>query len=125
MISRLRGTVIDSTLDTLTLDVQGVGYEIYPTSSCREALAVGEEADVVIYTDVKEDSITLYGFRDRLEKQAFLLLKTVKGVGSKSAADIISRLDKIALFRAIASGDLARLQSVRGVGKKTAERIVV
>lgn len=125
MIARLRGTVVEIAGGVVTLDVGGVGYEIACSVSCAAQLEVGGAATVVIYTDVKEDSIKLYGFADTLEKQVFLLLTRVKGLGAKSASDIVSRVDKRELLRTIGAGDVARLQAVRGVGKKTAERIVV
>jgi Holliday junction DNA helicase RuvA len=125
MIARLRGTVEEIAGGTVTLDVNGVGYEVTCSAPCVTQLEVGTAATVVIYTDIKEDSIKLYGFADTLEKQVFLLLTRVKGLGAKSASDIVSRVDKRELLRTIGAGDVARLQEVRGVGKKTAERIVV
>ncbi len=125
MIARLRGTVEEIAGGTVTLDVNGVGYEVACSATCVTQLEVGTAATVVVFTDIKEDSIKLYGFADTLEKQVFLLLTRVKGLGAKSASDIVSRVDKRELLRTIGAGDVARLQEVRGVGKKTAERIVV
>lgn len=125
MISLLRGTIISIELRSATIDVSGVGYEVYCSHGCLETLEISRSATVVIYTDVKEDSITLYGSKDLVEKQVFLLLKRVKGVGSRTASDILSRIDKLELLRAIGSGDIAKLQSVKRVGKKLAERLVV
>ncbi|MCB0310635.1 MAG: Holliday junction branch migration protein RuvA [Bdellovibrionales bacterium] len=125
MISSLRGRLLEINKSTVTLDVQGVGYEICCSRNCIESLEVGAQAAIVIYTVVREDSITLYGFADRLEKQVFLLLLQVKGVGARSASEILSCADKRDLLRIIAAGDVNGLQSIRGVGKKTAERIVV
>jgi Holliday junction DNA helicase RuvA len=125
MISRLRGQVVELNGRLVTLDVQGVGYEVMASGALLKLLALGQEAEFVVYTDVKEDSIKLYGFEDQLEKQVFLLLTKVRGLGAKSAAEVISGMDKRELLRAIGAGDLRRLQSVRRVGKKLAERIVV
>jgi Holliday junction DNA helicase RuvA len=111
--------------NTVTLNVQGVGYEVLCSAHCIAGLAPESDATIVVYTDVKEDSIRLYGFADSLEKQVFLLLTRVKGLGAKSASDIVSRIDKRELLRAIGAGDVVKLQQLRGVGKKTAERIVV
>lgn len=125
MISALRGKVIFQEGRSLTLDVSGVGYDLYCSRSSIEQLEPGKESSFVIYTDVKEDSITLFAFRDNLEKRVFLLLKQVKGIGSRIASDILSQMDKLDLLRAIGSGDTAKLQSARGVGRKLAERVVV
>jgi len=125
MISYLNGVVIELQGRVATLDIHGVGYEVHCSASCAGSLFIGEEARVIIYTDVREDAINLYGFLDRLEKQAFLLLLKVKGVGTRSASDILSHIDKLDLLRAIGAGDAALLQSVKGVGRKTAERIIL
>ena len=125
MISLLHGTVDSINGSTVTLDVGGVGYEVQCSRRCVEALTCGEQARVVVYTEVKEDSIRLFGFEDRLEKQVFSLLLQVKGVGARSACDIISRIEKKELLRVIGAGDVGQLQAVKGIGKKTAERIVV
>ncbi|RMD86467.1 MAG: Holliday junction branch migration protein RuvA [Candidatus Dadabacteria bacterium] len=125
MISRLTGIVVEKDNNRVVLDVNGVGYEVFCSLNTIAALQCGEEATLVIHTEVREDSITLFGFADKLEKQTFLLLKTVKGVGARSASDIISRIDKLDLLRIIGSGDTLRLRSVKGIGRKIAERIVV
>ncbi len=125
MISSLNGTVSDISANALTIDVGGVGYLVNCAPSCFETIELGKPVRLVIHTDVREDAITLYGFRDKLERQVFMLLKTVKGIGSKTALEVISQLSPIELLRAIGSGDTGRLQSLRGVGKKTAERVIV
>lgn len=125
MIGSLKGTVSDIAQSCVTLDVGGVGYEVYCSLRTRSHLEIGREASIVTYTDVKEDSIKLFGFEDKLEKQVFLLLLKVKGLGVKSALEIVSAVDKVELLRAIGSGDSNRLTSIRGVGRKTAERVVL
>lgn len=125
MIGSLEGKVGDIAGSTALIEAHGVGYEVYCSLRCLEKLALGVNVRIVVYTDVKQDSIRLFGFEDRLEKQVFLLLLEVKGVGPRTAADIISHIDKLELLRAISAGDLDRLQGVKGIGKKTAERIVV
>ena len=125
MISRLSGSVIEKGAHAIVLDVQGVGYEVLCTRAALERATSGAALTLVVFTDVKEESITLFGFADILERQVFLLLKRVKGVGSKTASEILSRVDKVELLRIIAVGDLAKLQQVRGIGRKTSERIVV
>lgn len=125
MISGLSGTVAEINGHLVTIDVHGVGYEVRCSQGCLAKLAVGKDVRIVIQTEVKEDSIRLYGFVDQLERQVFNLLTSVKGVGAKSAADIISVIDKRELLRLVASGDLERLYQIKGIGRKTAERIVV
>lgn len=125
MISSLNGVVSHLSGNVLTLDVQGVGYEIFCTQKAADTLVLGQPQRMVIYTDVKEDSIRLYGFEDRLEKQVFLLLTRVKGLGAKSASEVLSKVEKRELLRIIASGDSSKLQSIRGIGKKTSERIIL
>jgi holliday junction DNA helicase RuvA len=125
MISALSGLVIDRVGNAITLDVQGVGYEVLCSSTALEAAVEGQQARLVIFTDVKEDSIKLYGFADKLEKQVFLLLTRVKGVGARSASEMISRVEKVTLLRLIGQGDVTQLCKVKGIGKKTAERIIV
>lgn len=125
MISKLTGIVIEIFNSLATINVNGVGYEVFCSQDCIRSLELNKSATVTIYTDVKEDSITLFGFKDNQEKQVFLLLKKVKGVGARTASQIISRVNKLDLLRMIGSSDLTKLQSVKGIGKKLAERIIV
>jgi len=125
VISSLNGIVSDISLNTVTVDVSGVGYSVQCSKTALQDLELGTKARFTIYTDVREDDILLYGFKDKLERQVFLLLKTVKGVGSKIALEMISQVNTLELLRAIGFGDTARLQSLKGVGKKTSERIIV
>lgn len=125
MIAQLVGNVVRRTNNVLVIDVNGVGYEVHCSSSVLQQALVGQQHSLVIYTDVREDCIKLFGFIDQTERQVFSLLRKVKGVGSKTAADIISQVDKLELLRIIGSGDSSRLQGVRGIGKKTAERLVL
>lgn len=125
MIGQLNGTVLQVNSQYVLLDVAGVGYEIHCSYACVRTLEIGRQATIVVHTDVKEDSIRLYGFEDFLEKQVFLQLTKVSGVGAKSASDLVSQIDKVDLLRAIGAGDTARLEKVKGVGKKTAARMVI
>jgi len=125
MIGSLRGIVEHISGPTVLLNVQGVGYELLCSRTLVETLALDAEGKMVVYTDVNQDHIRLYGFLDQLEKQTFLLLLRVKGVGPKSSAEIVSSVDCRELLRIVSAGDVARLQAVKGIGKKTAERIVL
>lgn len=126
MIGALSGKVSAINSNIAIIDVGGVGYEV-ALSKAASALCdqIGNGVNIIIYTDVRENSISLFGFSDHLEKQVFLLTKKVKGIGSKSALSIISALGADGLLIAIGQGDIGRLQKIPGVGKKTAERIIV
>ena len=124
MIGALRGEVIASREGLVLIDVQGVGYEVHVSARTREALAgMGEEVFLHVQTSVREDAITLYGFPDLAEKEMFVLLTTVSGIGPKLALAILSGLACDELCRAISGKDLARLTTISGVGKKTAQRL--
>ncbi len=125
MIASLRGQVLESDGSSVVVDVQGVGYQVFCTQTCLSTFDVGDSVQVTIFTEFKQDSLKLYGFADKLEKQVFILLTLVKGIGPKSALDIVSRIPARELLRLIGSGDLHTLQSVKGIGKKTAERVIV
>jgi Holliday junction DNA helicase RuvA len=124
MISHLCGKVLEIYGNQITLDVAGVGYEVFASKALVSSANLGEEIKAVIATEVRQDQIRLYGFIDRLEKQVYLLLQNVKGIGPKSASEIISNVDKIELLRLIATSNNTALQSLKGVGKKTAERLI-
>ena len=125
MISRLRGTLISVSGNAACIDVNGIGYEVHCSAALLAILAPAKVVTVVAHTDVREDAIKLYGFADELEKQVFLLLLKVSGVGAKTASDIVSAVDKTDLLRIIGCGDLTKLQKIKGIGKKTSERIIV
>jgi Holliday junction DNA helicase RuvA len=125
LIGKLKGKVDSISGNTILLDVQGVCYEVRCTKNCLSLFTSGDKAEIVIFTEVKPEHIRLFGFEDQYEKQVFLLLMQVKGIGPKTAADLISKIDKHELVRYIGRSDLTRLQAVKGVGRKTAERIIV
>jgi Holliday junction DNA helicase RuvA len=125
MIARLRGTVVGSTPDGLVLDVNGVGYLVAATPSVLRSAAPGNEVTVETYLNVREDALQLYGFADRGERELFTQLLTVNGVGPKVALAIVSGSPAEELRRAIVREDAARFQAIPGIGKKTAERIVL
>ena len=125
MIARLRGKPVGSTPDGLVLDVGGVGYLVAATpSAIRKADGV-DEVIVETYLHVREDAMQLYGFADRAERELFIQLLTVNGVGPKVALAIVSGSPAEELRRAIVREDVARFQAIPGIGKKTAERIVL
>ena len=125
MISRLRGQLAGRTPDGFVLDVNGVGYLLAATPGAVRAAEGGGEVVVETYLHVREDALQLYGFADAAERQLFLHLLTVAGIGPKVALAIVSGSPAAELRRAIALQDAARFQAIPGVGKKTAERIVL
>ncbi len=125
MISRLRGTLVGRTADGLVLDVNGVGYLLAATPGAVRAAERGGEVVVETYLHVREDALQLYGFAEASERQLFLHLLTVAGIGPKVALAIVSGSPAADLRRAIVLQDTARFQAIPGVGKKTAERIVL
>jgi Holliday junction DNA helicase RuvA len=125
VIARLRGQAVASTPDGLVLDVGGVGYLVAATPSAVRKAAAGKEVTVETYLHVREDTLQLYGFADRAERELFVQLLTVNGVGPKVALAIVSGSPADELRRAIVREDTARFQAIPGIGKKTAERIVL
>ncbi len=126
MIARLKGVLSSKSADRLIVDVQGVGYEVLiPFSTYYELGEAGDSADLLIYTHVREDTLSLYGFRTEKEKQLFLRLIQISGIGPKLGIAILSGLPVDDLIAAVAAADIVRLSSIPGVGKKTAERIAL
>ncbi|GAM11793.1 Holliday junction ATP-dependent DNA helicase RuvA [Geobacter sp. OR-1] len=126
MIALLTGIIAHKEPDLVILDVGGVGYRVQiPFSTYFELPDEGEKATLHIHTNVKEDAINLYGFRSATEKSFFQLLLTVSGVGPKLARDILSNCQVGDLASALTRGDIARLSSIPGIGKKTAERLIL
>ncbi len=125
MIARLRGKPVGSTPDGLVLDVGGVGYLVAATPSAIRRADGADEVIVETYLHVREDTMQLYGFADRAERELFIQLLTVNGVGPKVALAIVSGSPAEELRRAIVREDTARFQAIPGIGKKTAERIVL
>jgi holliday junction DNA helicase RuvA len=123
MIARLRGRPVARTADGLVLDVNGVGYLVQATPSA--AASSGDEITVETYLHVREDALQLYGFADAAERELFVQLLGVNGVGPKVALAIVSGSRPGELRKAIVREDVARFQAIPGIGKKTAERIVL
>lgn len=126
MIGQLSGTLSKRTTQYLIIDNSGVGYEVIAPLSTFYALPEeNESVSLHIYTHVKEDALMLFGFHTILEKDLFMMLKSVSGIGPKLAINILSGMGPRELLDAMAMGDAPRLQSIPGVGKKTAERIAL
>jgi Holliday junction DNA helicase RuvA len=125
VIARLRGVPAGRTPEGLVLDVGGVGYLLHATPSVLRRAEGASELTVETYLHVREDVLQLFGFAERAERELFTLLLGVNGVGPKVALAIVSGSPPAELRRAIALGDAARFQAIPGIGKKTAERIVL
>jgi holliday junction DNA helicase RuvA len=126
MIALLTGKIACKSPEYIILDVNGVGYRVQiPFSTYYDLPDEGEEISLNIYTHVKEDAINLYGFRSPAEKDCFQMLISVSGIGPKMGKDILSNIQVADLARAVIQGDLARLSAIPGIGRKTAERLVL
>ena len=126
MIARLTGVVEEKRDGAAVVDVNGVGYLVHlSAASLAQLPARGERATLRIHTHVREDALDLFGFVTEEEQEVFRALVDVKGVGPRAAQNILSGIEAKELAQAVAHGDVARLTRVPGVGKKTAERLVV
>lgn len=126
MIALLTGKVAFKSPAFIIMDVNGVGYRVQiPFSTYYDLPDEGGTVSLNIYTHVKEDAISLFGFRTPAEKIFFQLLISVSGIGPKMGKDILSNIQVDDLGQAIVRGDLARLSAIPGIGRKTAERLVL
>lgn len=126
MIAALTGRLALKTPSHAILDVHGVGYEVFiPLSTFYALPEANESVSLNIYTHFREDTVQLYGFLTALEKDAFILLTGVSGIGPKLALSVLSTLNVADLASAIRAGDAEKLASVPGIGKKTAARIAL
>ena len=125
MIAYVRGKVLTVTEETAVVDVNGLGYELYCSGSALNKCIVGSYVELYTYLQVKEDGITLFGFANDREKQLFMKITSVSGVGPKLGISILTSLSADELAQAIATADIKRLSSAKGLGKKTAEKLVL
>lgn len=126
MIGRLRGTLLSKQPPSLLVDVAGVGYEVEaPMSTIYDLPGVGKEVILLIHHAVKEDSVALYGFLHESERVLFRNLLKVSGIGAKIALAVLSGVSTDHFARLVHAGDVVALTKIPGIGKKTAERIVV
>ena len=125
MIAYLRGKVMAVTEETVVLDVNGVGYEVYCSGGAFKKIGHGDTAELYTYLQVKEDGMTLFGFASPKEKELFLKVLSVQGVGPKLGIAILTGLSADEFTLAVQTADVKRLSAVKGLGKKTAEKIVL
>jgi Holliday junction DNA helicase RuvA len=126
MIAHLNGTLLQKSTQSVIIDNGGIGYEVFVPLSTFYALPDKDErVSLHIYTHVREDALVLFGFKTPLEKDIFLMLISVSGIGPKLAINILSGIGPDDLLEAMARGDALRLQSIPGVGRKMSERIAL
>ena len=125
MIAYLRGKVLAITEETAILDVNGVGYEAYCSGEAFRKIAIGEIAELYTYLQVKEDGVSLFGFASPKEKELFLKVTSVSGVGPKLGISILTGMTADQVAVAIQTADVKGLSKVKGLGKKTAEKLVL
>jgi holliday junction DNA helicase RuvA len=125
MIGYLTGKIISSKPTQILLDVNGVGYEIRISINTFERISGKETISLFIHTNVKEDAITLFGFYSEAEKEMFELLISINGVGPKSALSLLSGISTDDLKQAIVTSNVERMIAVPGIGRKTAERLIL
>lgn len=125
MIGHLTGKIISSKPTHILLDVNGVGYAIKISINTFERISGKEKVSLYIHTNVKEDAITLFGFYSESEKEMFELLISISGVGPKSALSLLSGISTDELKQAIVTNNIERIIAVPGIGRKTAERLIL
>lgn len=125
MIGYLKGKILSLSSDTALIETGGVGYEVLCSASALSSLGGKTEGEVYTYLQVRDDGISLFGFSSPAEKNMFLKLVSVSGVGPKMGIAVLSGMDINSLAVAIASSDVKKLSTVKGLGKKTAERIIL
>lgn len=126
MIAQLRGLLVSKDPGQIVVDVNGVGYQVFvPLSTFYQLPEIQQEVCLRVYTHVREDAIQLYGFHALEERMTFELLTGVSGIGPRLAANILSGIAVEEFIPAILEGDIARLKAIPGVGRKTAERIIL
>lgn len=126
MIAHLKGILISKSQNGIILDVGGVGYELSVSQHTLNRMpTIGQEISLFVHTQMNDSSLHLFGFAHSQEKQVFKLLMTVNGIGPKLSIQILSGLRNDELIRAILEQDLSRLTAISGIGKKTAERILI
>lgn len=125
MIAYLKGNILHCTLDSCIIEVNGVGYEVLLSGSAHDCVSGKTTGAVYTYMQVREDGVSLFGFSSIEEKNLFLQLISVSGVGPKMGIGILSQLSPVDVVSAIATGNVKKLCTVKGLGKKTAERLVL
>lgn len=125
MIHSLRGKISQISKNLVIIDVHGIGYGVYVPLRTITKLKIGEEAVLHTHTYVKEDEISLYGFENTVDKDLFLMMISISGIGPKAALSILNNYNAIALAKIILKQDINSMTKAHGVGRKTAQRLVL
>ena len=125
MITQLQGKLVEKNPTHVVIDCHGVGYFVNISLNTYSALPEGEAIKLYTYLQIKEDAHTLYGFLTKTEREVFVLLLSVSGVGASTARTMLSSLTAAHVRSAIINGDVATIQAVKGIGAKTAQRVVL
>ncbi|MFP2996777.1 Holliday junction branch migration protein RuvA [Spongiivirga sp. MCCC 1A20706] len=125
MITQLQGKLVEKNPTNVVIDCNGVGYEVHISLFTYSNLPNSEAIKLLTHLQVKEDSHTLFGFISAAEREIFRLLISVSGIGASTARTMLSSLDPTQIRDAIASGDVPTIQSVKGIGAKTAQRVIL
>ncbi|AMD84513.1 Holliday junction DNA helicase subunit RuvA [Capnocytophaga haemolytica] len=125
MITQLQGKLVEKNPTYVVIDCNGVGYFVNISLNTYSALPEGEAIKLYTYLQIKEDAHTLYGFLSKSEREVFTLLLSVSGVGASTARTMLSSLTAAQIRSAIVNGDVASIQSVKGIGAKTAQRVIL
>lgn len=125
MIANIKGILIQKSVNSIVIDVHGIGYHVFvPLSTFYELPDIGLPVSLKIHTHVKEDAIQLFGFRTSEERDVFLLMISVSGIGPRLATNILSGISAPELAKAVCAEDLKKLVSIPGIGKKMADRMI-
>lgn len=125
MITHIRGRLVEKNPTSVIIDCGGVGYELHISLNTYSLIGTDESVELFTHLQVKEDSHTLFGFAQKLEREVFRLLISVSGIGANTARTILSSLTSGELRSAIACDDVSKIQSVKGIGAKTAQRLII
>jgi Holliday junction DNA helicase RuvA len=125
MITHIRGRLVEKNPTSVIIDCGGVGYELHISLNTYSLIGSEESIELFTHLQVKEDSHTLFGFAQKIEREIFRLLISVSGIGANTARTILSSLTSEELRGAIASENVSKIQSVKGIGAKTAQRLII
>jgi holliday junction DNA helicase RuvA len=125
MIAHLQGRMVEKTPTGVVIDCNGVGYDVNISLHTYSLLPDSENIKLYIFLQVKEDAHTLFGFMEKAERELFKLLLSVSGVGASTARTMLSSLEPKHIINSIASGDVGTIRSIKGIGDKTAQRIIL
>lgn len=125
MIAHIQGKLVEKTPTEVVIDCSGVGYHINISLHTYSLLPASDHIKLFTYLQIKEDAHTLFGFVEKSEREIFKMLLSVSGIGASIARTMLSSLDPKQVIQAIASGDVATIQSIKGIGTKTAQRVII